>query len=252
MAISIKNAEQLECMREAGRIVADTLELLEEMVRPGVSTAELNKTAHEYIVSRGAQPSFLGYRGFPAAICVSLNEEVIHGIPGLRRLRDGDIVSIDIGAYKNRYHGDAARTFAVGEVGEEAARLITVTRESFFEGVKFARAGCHLHEISAAIQKHAESNGFSVVREFIGHGIGTQMHEDPNIPNYKPPSRGPRLTPGMALAIEPMVNIGTHEVSVKKDGWTVVTRDNKLSAHYENTVIVTAGEPELITLRQSR
>jgi methionyl aminopeptidase len=248
MAISIKSAEQIAFMRESGRIVAETFALLESHIRPGVTTAELDKLAAEYIRSQGAKPSFLGYRGFPASICASINSEVIHGIPGLRRLVAGDIVSIDIGVFKNRHHADAARTFAVGEISPEAERLIAITRESFFAGIEFAKAGRHLHEISMAVQKYAEAHGYSVVREFVGHGIGSQMHEDPSIPNYKPPSRGPRLSAGMALAIEPMVNAGTHEVYIKRDGWTVVTCDDKLSAHYENTVIVTAGEPELITL----
>ena len=248
MAITLKNTEQISLMREAGKIVAETFKLLESRIRPGVTTAELDRLAAEFIQSRGGKPSFLGYRGFPANICVSVNSEVIHGIPGLRRLVSGDIVSIDIGVFKNRHHADAARTFAVGIISPEANRLITVTRASFFAGIEFAKAGRHLHEISSAVQKHAEANGYSVVREYVGHGIGSQMHEDPSIPNYKPPSRGPRLSPGMALAIEPMINAGTHEVYIKRDGWTVVTRDDKLSAHYENTVIVTAGEPELITL----
>lgn len=248
MAIQIKNAEQIEIMRIAGRIVAETHELLKKEIHPGVTTGRLDALANDYIRSRGAIPSFKGYRGFPANICTSVNEEVIHGIPSSRKLANGDIVSIDIGVVYNGYQGDAARTHGVGEISEDARRLIETTEESFFEGIKFAKTGNHLHEISAAIQKCAESRGFSVVREYVGHGIGKQMHEEPQIPNYKPPNRGPRLTGGMVLAIEPMVNAGTYEINVLNDNWTVVTRDAKLSAHYENTVLVTDAGPELFTI----
>ncbi len=248
MAIPIKNAEQIKHMRAASAIVARAHELLEKKIREGVTTKELNDIAEKYILSEGAIPSFKGYNGYPASICVSVNEEVIHGIPGLRRLKSGDIVGIDIGAYKNGFHGDAARTYAIGAVSPEIEKLIRVTRESFFEGIKYARHGNHLHEISSAIQKYAEANGFSVVRDFVGHGVGKVMHEEPQIPNYKPPSRGPRLSKGMTLAIEPMVNLGGYDVIVLDDGWTVVTKDKSYSAHYENTILITDGEPELLTV----
>jgi methionyl aminopeptidase len=235
-------------MRVAGEINARTHEMLEAAVAPGVTTGELNKLADSYIRSRGAKPAFKGYRGFPASVCVSVNEEVIHGIPGLKKLLTGDIVSIDIGVLYNGFYSDAARTFPVGGVSSEARRLIDVARESFFAGIAFARAGAHLYQISGAINDYVESNGFSVVREWVGHGVGRALHEPPEIPNYRMPNRGPRLYPGMTLAIEPMVNAGTYEILTRKDSWTVVTRDGRLSAHYENTVLVTAGEPELLTL----
>ncbi len=248
MAISVKNAEQIEKMRESGKIVAETLELLEKAVCVGITTKELDKMAENFIKSRGATPSFKGYRGYPASICASVNEEIIHGIPSLRKLESGDIISVDVGAYKNGYHGDAARTFIVGEVSEEAKKLIDVTRQSFFEGMKYAKAGCHLHQISEAIQNYVEAHGFSVVRDYVGHAIGKEMHEEPQIPNYRMPNRGPRLYKGMTLAIEPMVNVGTFEAKVLKDNWTVVTKDKKWSAHYENTILITDDEPELLTI----
>lgn len=247
MAIIIKNPDEIEKMRQAGRLTGQTLALLEKMIKPGVTTAQLDKAAADFICSHGATASFKGYRGFPKSICVSVNEEVIHGIPSIKTLKEGDIVSVDVGAYLNGFHGDAARTFAVGKISSEAQKLIDVTKQSFFEGIKFAYEGCHLHQISAAIQDHVEQNGFSVVREYIGHGVGRELHESPEIPNYRLPNRGPRLSRGMTLAIEPMVNAGTHEIYVLKDQWTVVTRDKKMSAHYENTVLITAGEPELLT-----
>jgi len=248
MSIEIKNKGQIEYMRRAGCVVAKTHELLESAIRPGVTTGELDKIADEFIRSQGGIPSFKNYRGYPAAICASVNEEVIHGIPGLRKLRDGDIISIDIGAYINGYHGDAARTHGVGSISTELKSLIDVTKQSFFEGMCFARPGHHLHEISSSIQKYVESYGFSVVRDYVGHGIGKKLHEEPAIPNYKPPSRGPRLAKGMALAVEPMVNMGTYEIVNLEDHWTVVTKDGKYSAHYENTIIITDGEPELLTI----
>ncbi len=248
MAITIKTPEQIEKMRIAGQIVAKTHELIKEAIRPGVTTKELNSIAEKFIRAEGAVPSFLGYNGYPASICASINEEVIHGIPSNRKIKDGDIISIDIGAYINGFHGDAARTHAVGNVSDEAKKLIEVTQQSFFEGIKFAKNGNHLHEISAAIQDYVEKFGFSVVRNYCGHGIGTQMHEDPQILNYRQKNRGPRLQTGMTLAIEPMVNCGTFEVSVLSDDWTVVTNDKKYSAHYENTLLITDGEPELLTL----
>lgn len=247
MAIIIKNSEEIEKMRQAGKLTGQTLALIEKMIKPGVTTAQLDKAAADFIRSCGATASFKGYRGFPKSICVSVNDEVIHGIPGIKALKEGDIVSVDVGVYVNGFHGDAARTFAVGSISEEAQRLIDVTRQSFFEGIKFACEGCHLNQISAAVQNHVEQNGFSVVREYVGHGVGHELHEGPEIPNYKLPNRGSLLSRGMTLAIEPMVNAGTHEIYVLKDQWTVVTRDKKLSAHYENTVLITAGEPELLT-----
>jgi len=253
MAIIIKNNEQIELMRESNRIVARTHELLRKYIRAGVTTKELDAIADEYIRGQGAVPSFKGYMGssttgFPGSICVSVNEEVIHGIPGLKKLRDGDIVSIDIGTVKNGYHGDAARTFEVGEAPEIRKRLIKTTQNCFFKAIEYAKAGRHLHEICAAVQETAEAGGFSVVRDYVGHGVGRQMHEEPQIPNYKQAGRGPRLYKGMTLAIEPMVNEGAYEVVILKDHWTVVTRDRKCSAHYENTVAVTDGAPDILSL----
>ena len=235
-------------MRKASKIVSQTHELLEKNVRPGITTIELNQIAEEFIRGKGAIPSFLGYRGFPASICVSVNEEVIHGIPGLRRLKSGDIVSIDIGVTFQRFHGDAARTYPVGDVSSEHLKLIEVTRDCFFEAIKYAAAGRHLHELSAAVQDYAESHGCSVVRDWCGHGIGRQLHEDPNVPHTRQKKRGPRLVSGMTLAIEPMINLGTYEVSQLEDTWTIVTKDGKHSAHYENTILITADSPEILTL----
>lgn len=235
-------------MRQAGRICRDTHELLATHIKPGINTGELCRIADEYIRSQGATPSFLGYRGFPAAICTSINEQVIHGVPGLRKLKNGDIVSIDIGVCYKRFHGDAARTHPVGEVSEKHKRLIEVTKQSFFEAMKFAEHGVHLHEIGAAIEEYVASNGFSVVTEWCGHGIGRQVHEDPSIPHTKQKNRGPRMAMGMTLAIEPMINVGTHELNIHQDTWTVVTKDGKFSAHYEDTVLITDGEPDILTL----
>ena len=248
MAILIKTQEQIEKMRLAGQIVAKTHLVLEEALRPGITTKELDKIAEQFILSQGATPSFKGYHGYPASICTSVNEEVVHGIPDERVLQEGDIISIDIGAYIGGYHGDAARTHGIGQISEEAEKLIRVTRESFYEGMKMAKEGNHLYEISAAIQNYIEPHGFSVVRDFVGHGIGQEMHEDPQIPNYKPKGRGPRLERGMVLAIEPMVNIGTYEVRILSNDWTVVTRDGKWSAHYEHTIAITEEGYELLTV----
>lgn len=249
MAIKLKNERHIELMRIAGRITGETLNYLEGLVKPGISTLELDRAAEEFITKKGASPSFKGYSGYPASICASVNDEVVHGIPNKNRiLKEGDIVSIDVGAYINGFHGDAARTFAVGNVSSEAQCLIDAARQSFFEGIKFAKEGNYLFDISAAIARCVEAKGFSVVRDYVGHGIGRQMHEDPQIPNYRPPGHGPAIRRGMALAIEPMVNFGSHKVKVLSDGWTVVTRDKSLSAHYENTVIITEGEPEILTV----
>ncbi len=248
MAIPIKSNEQIQKMKIAGRIVANAHEIVKNAIRPGITTKELDQLAEDYIRSQGATPSFKGYHGFPASICASVNEEVVHGIPSARKIQDGDIISIDIGAFIHGYHGDGAKTHGVGTIQEEANKLIQITRQSFYEGIRYARAGCHLHEIGGSIQAFVESHGFSVVRDFVGHGVGRQMHEEPQIPNYRLKSRGPRLEKGMVLAIEPMVNMGTYEIRVLKDRWTVVTKDGKNSSHYEHTVLITDGEPELLTL----
>lgn len=244
----IKSAREIESMRVAGKIVAETLEKLKEVIEPGITTRELNRIAEEYIRNNNGIPAFLGYNGYPASICTSVNEEVVHGIPSQRVLRDGDIVSIDIGAFYEGYCGDAARTFEVGNVSKKAKRLIKITEESFFAGIVMAVEGKRLQDISHAIQTYVESNGYSVVRALVGHGIGKNMHEEPQVPNYGAPGRGPRLTAGMTLAIEPMVNEGRFHVKTLSDGWTVVTSDGSLSAHYENTIVITANEPEILTM----
>ena len=248
--IAIKNEKELQWMRQACKITAAARALAGEMVRPGVSTKEIDKAVHDYIVSQGAKPSFLGYGGFPASACISVNETVIHGIPGGYVLREGDIVSVDVGAYYRGFHGDCAATYPCGSISADAQRLIDVTKQSFYEGIRFATKGHRVSDISHAIQTYVESNGFSVVRTFVGHGVGAQLHEEPEVPNYGSPGRGPRLLPGMTLAIEPMVNAGTHEVRILKDKWTTVTLDGKLSAHYENTVLITDGEPEILTVAE--
>ncbi len=248
MAVSIKTPEQIDKMRAACRIVGECLNMLEGEIRVGITTLELDKIAADFIKSRGGIPTFLNYNGYPGNICISVNEEVIHGIPGLRRLKTGDIVSMDVGVTLNGFIGDAARTFTVGTVKDELLKLIEVTRQSFFEGIKHAHAGSHLYQISAAIGAYAESFGYGVVKEFTGHGVGRQLHEAPEIPNFRQPSRGIRLQPGMTLAIEPMVNLGTANIWILPDEWTVITRDKKPSAHYENTILITDGEPEIMTL----
>ena len=248
--IAIKNEHELSAMRQACRITAAARALAGEMVRPGVITKQIDKAVHDYIVSQGAKPSFLGYGGFPASSCISVNSTVIHGIPGDYVLQDGDIVSIDVGAYYKGFHGDCAATFACGTISAEAKKLIDVTKQSFFEGLRFATQGHRVSDISHAIQTYVESNGFSVVRSFVGHGVGAQLHEEPEVPNFGAAGRGPRLLRGMTLAVEPMVNMGTYEVRVLKDRWTTVTADGKLSAHYENTVLITDGEPEILTVTE--
>ena len=248
--IAIKNERELTLMRKACRITAAARALAGEMVRPGVSTKQIDKAVHDFIVSQGAQPSFLGYGGFPASACVSVNNTVIHGIPDGYILKEGDIVSIDVGAYYQGFHGDCAATFPCGAISAEAQKLIDVTKQSFFEGMRFATRGHRVSDISHAIQKHVESNGFSVVRTFVGHGVGAQLHEEPEVPNFGNPGRGPLLVPGMTIAVEPMVNAGVYDVRVLKDGWTTVTADGKLSAHYENTVLITDGEPEILTVTE--
>lgn len=246
--ILIKDDLALDLMRKAGKVVGETLLLLENEIKPGISTKELDRIAEEFIREQGAIPSFKGLYGFPASLCISVNNQVVHGIPGGYILKDGDIVSIDCGAYLNGFHGDAARTFPVGNVSEGAKRLIQVTRDCFFEGIKFAQIGNRLTDISHAIQRHVEANGFSVVKSFVGHGIGRDLHEDPEVPNFGRPGRGPILTKGMVLAIEPMVNEGSFRVRTLKDNWTVVTSDGSLSAHYENTVAILPDGPEILTL----
>lgn len=246
--ISIKSPREIELMRIAGRIVAETLELMREAIRPGITTSELDTIAETHIRKSGGIPAFKGYNGFPASICSSINEQVVHGIPSSTVLKDGDIIGIDIGAFYGGYCGDAARSYGIGNIDDERKKLLRVTEESFFAGIEYALAGNRLSDISHRIQKHVESNGFSVVRDFVGHGIGSSMHEDPQIPNYGLPHKGPRLVAGMALAIEPMVNQGKYAVKVLNDGWTVVTADGKPSAHYENTIVITSGKPEILTL----
>lgn len=245
--IYIKSSTEIEKMRVSGRIVFETLKEVEKHIKAGVTTRELDQIAKEYILSQGAKPSFLGYNGYPASICASVNEVVIHGIPGPEKLKEGDIISIDVGAVKDGYHGDAARTFAVGEISPEAKRLIDVTKQSFFEGLKYARHGERLGSIQASVQRHVEDNGFGIVRNYCGHGIGRQMHESPEIPNHGTFGRGIKLTKGMTIAVEPMVTYGSYHTTTLKDGWTVVSLDKSLSAHYENTILITDNDPVLLT-----
>ncbi|MCI7062367.1 MAG: type I methionyl aminopeptidase [Lachnospiraceae bacterium] len=248
MSVTIKSEHEIELMREAGRILSIVHQEMEKIIRPGISTMDINRKGEEVIRSFGCIPSFLNYQGYPASICVSVNDEVVHGIPNKKRiLKEGDIVSLDAGVIYKGYHSDAARTHGVGRISEENQRLIDVTRQSFFEGIKYAKAGNHLFEISKAIQDYAEANGYGVVRDLVGHGVGKELHEEPQIPNFKPIGRGMKLRPGMTLAIEPMINIGTYEVWVLEDDWTVVTQDSLNSAHYENTILITDGEPELLS-----
>lgn len=249
MAITIKSEREIELMTQAGRILEIVHEEMEKALKPGMTTLDIDAIGEEVIRSYGCEPSFLNYNGYPASICVSVNEEVVHGIPSRNRIiQEGDIVSLDSGLIYKGYHSDAARTHAVGEISEEAKKLIEVTRQSFFEGIKYAKEGNYLFEISGAIGRYAAGFGYGVVRELCGHGIGTHLHEDPEIPNFPMMRRGPKLKAGMTLAIEPMINLGTEKVRWLDDDWTVVTRDGKLSAHYENTVLITKGEPILLTL----
>lgn len=252
--ILIKSSKEIEYMRESGRIVGLALNEIEKAIRPGITTHELDRIANDVLKHEGAIPSFKGQEGFegsepyPATICASVNNQVIHGIPDSYALKEGDIISIDMGAVKNGYHGDAARTFAVGEISKEAQKLIDVTRESFFNGIKFAKVGNRVSDISHAVQEYVESFGFSVVRDFVGHGVGKELHEEPEVPNFGKPGHGPRLEKGMVIAVEPMVNTGKYDIDILKNGWTVVTKDGSLSAHYENTIVITDGEPEILTL----
>lgn len=242
-----KSKVELDLMRDAGRIVALTHKELLQAVQPGITTKELDQIADDFIRKQGALPSFKGYHGYPASICASVNEELVHGIPGNRALEEGDIISIDIGANIHGYHGDSAWTWGVGQISETARKLLDVTEQSLYKGIEQARDGNRLSDIGHAVQSYVESHGFSVVREYVGHGIGQKMHEDPSIPNYGPAGRGPRLNTGMTLAIEPMVNVGSHKTRTLQDNWTVVTADGSLAAHFEHTVAVTEDGPEILT-----
>ncbi len=252
--ITIKSTREIELMRKAGAITAGARTIARQAVADGVTTKQIDKCVHDYIVKSGAKPTFYQYGGFPGNACVSVNEEVIHGIPGKRVIHNGDIVSLDVGATYMGFVGDCAGTFPCGEVSEEAKKLIEVTRQSFFEGIRFAKEGYRINDIGAAIQEYVESFGYSVVRDYVGHGVGRELHEAPEVPNYKPDRRilgrfgNPRLVRGMTIAVEPMVNIGSYEVRVLANDWTVVTADSSLSAHYENTILITDGEPEILTM----
>lgn len=237
-------------MRQACKITAAARALAGDMVRPGVTTKEIDKAVHDFIVAQGAKPSFLNYNGYPASVCISVNNVVIHGIPDGYKLREGDIVSVDVGAYWKGFHGDCAATYACGRISPMAEKLISVTKQSFFEGLKFVRPGNRISDISHAVQSYVEKNGFGVVRAFVGHGVGENLHEEPEVPNFGAPGRGPRMVKGMTLAIEPMVTAGSYDVRVLKDKWTTVTADGSLSAHYENTVLITDGEPEILTVTE--
>ncbi len=246
--VEIKNSRELAAMREACIISAQALKLGGEAVEPGVTTAEIDRLIRKFIESKGAKPSFLGYGGYPASACISVNDTVIHGIPDKRVIKAGDIVSIDVGAYFNGFHGDNAATFGAGDVSPEAAALMKATEESLYEGIKMALAGNRVGDISHAVQRYVEMRGYSVVRQFVGHGVGTNLHEDPSVPNFGTPGRGPRLLPGMTIAIEPMINMGGPDVRILKDGWTTVTTDGKLSAHFEHTVAITKDGPVILTM----
>lgn len=249
MSVSIKSAREIELMREAGRILALVHEELEKSLKPGISTLDVDRLGERVIRSYGCVPSFKNYNGYPASVCVSVNDEVVHGIPNRNRiLREGDIVSLDTGVIYHGYHSDAARTHGIGNIDSSARKLIEVTRQSFFEGIKYAKAGNHLNDISFAIQKHAESFGYGVVRDLVGHGIGEHLHEAPEVPNFAQKRRGIKLVPGITLAVEPMINAGRPDVIWLADDWTVVTDDGSLSAHYENTILITEGEPEILSL----
>lgn len=249
MAVSIKSAREIELMRKSAEILFEVHEQLGKAIKPGISTLDIDILGEKLIRSYGCEPNFLNYNGYPASICVSVNDEVVHGIPSKERiLQEGDIVSLDAGLTYKGYHSDAARTYPVGSISKEAAKLIEVTRQSFFEGIKYAKPGNHLYDISNAIDAYCSSFGYGIVRDLVGHGIGTRLHEEPQIPNFRQWKKGIKLRPGMTLAIEPMINMGAYEVDWLDDDWTVVTRDGSLSAHYENTVLITEGEPEVLTL----
>ena len=245
--IALKSPRELDCMRRAGRITAAARALAGKLVKPGVTTLQIDHAVRKFIEEQGAKPSFLGYAGYPGSACISVNDEVIHGIPGHRKLQEGDIVSVDVGAYIDGFHGDCAATFPCGQVSEEALRLIQVTEQSFWAGMEAARSGNRVSDISHAVQQYVEAHGCSVVRDYVGHGVGSKLHEAPEVPNYGPAGHGPRLQPGMTLAVEPMVNAGGWEIKVLKDGWTVKTVDGSLSAHYENSIAITENGPEILT-----
>jgi methionyl aminopeptidase len=246
--INIRTPQEIEIMRQNNRLVAHVLQKLKKAIKPSITTVELDQLAERAIREAGATPAFKGYRGYPASLCVSINEEVVHGIPGPRRLQEGEIVSLDVGVYRNGYYGDAAITVPVGNVSEQATRLLEITQQALAKGIEQATHGNRLLDISHAIQSWVESQGFSVVRDFVGHGIGRALHEDPQVPNFGPPHQGPRLRPGMVLAIEPMINVGTWRVKILEDGWTVVTADKSLSAHFEHTIAISDGEPDILSL----
>ena len=248
--IIVKSEREIELMRRAGKITAAARALAGEMVKPGVTTREIDKAVFHFIRSQGAEPSFLNYNGYPASVCVSVNDEVIHGIPGPRVLKDGDIVSVDVGAYIGGFHGDCAATYACGQISDQAKKLIEVTQQSFWEGIKMARKGCRVSDIGHAVQAYVEANGFSVVRDYVGHGVGAKLHEAPEVRNFGPAGHGPRLLPGMTLAVEPMVNVGDWQIRVLPDGWTVKTLDGSLAAHYENTILITEGDAEVLTVTE--
>ncbi len=245
--IVLKSDSEIDCIRQSSRIVVEALEELEHSVAAGITTGELNEIAEKFIRKRGATPAFKGYRGYPYSICTSVNEEVVHGLPGKRKLEGGEIISLDLGARLRGFHGDAAFTLPVGKIDEKIEKLLAVGKEALYKGIEQARVGNRLFDISYAIQSHAEGNGFSVVRDFVGHGIGRELHEDPQVPNFGEPHKGPRLEAGMVLAIEPMVNMGSYEVEVLPDNWTVVTRDRRPSVHFEHLVVITDEEPEILT-----
>ena len=249
MSVSIKSAREIALMRESGRILAEVHERLKEEIKPGISTYEIDRIGEKMIRSYGCTPSFLNYNGYPASICVSVNDEVVHGIPNKKRiLKEGDIVSLDAGVIWKGYHSDAARTHGVGEISKEAQNLIDATRQSFYEGIKMAVSGNHLNDISKAVDSYISSFGYGIVRDLVGHGVGANLHEDPQIPNFAQRRRGTKLRPGMTLAVEPMINMGGWQVEWLEDDWTVVTKDGSLSAHYENTIRITDGEPEILTI----
>lgn len=246
--ISIKSPREIEAMRKACRITGQARALAASLIKPGVTTHEIDTAVRRFIQSHGAKPSFLGYGGFPGSACISVNEELIHGIPSSRKLQEGDIVSVDVGAYIGGFHGDCAGTYPCGQVSDEAMKLIRVTEQSFWEGMKYARRGCRISDIGHAVQEYVEANGFSVVRDYVGHGVGAKLHEPPEVRNYGPAGHGARLMPGMTLAVEPMVNAGDWQVKVLADKWTVVSADGSLTAHYENSILITDGEPEILTV----
>ena len=250
MSVTIKSKSDIQKLREAGRIAANALVHAGKVMHPGMTTKQLDKSIHDFIVGCGAVPTFLGYGGFPGSACISVNDEVIHGIPGPRKLKEGDIVSVDVGAFIGGFHGDCAATYACGQISDQAKKLIEVTQQSFWEGIKMARKGCRVSDIGHAVQTYVEANGFSVVRDYVGHGVGAKLHEAPEVRNFGPAGHGPRLLPGMTLAVEPMVNVGDWQIRVLPDGWTVKTLDGSLAAHYENTILITEGDAEVLTVTE--